>query len=225
MILKILKLNLFQETVCYKKPLALKVAETYPLPPYSTVIGMFHKILQAKPGEYFDMNISVQGEYESIFSNYQNLRMYKGKDKVTSMPRNVHQLLDVNLIIHVQAEDEIIDKIYQNIINGTETFTLGRNEDIVRIDLVKILENVNEVEEPNIEENAYIPEWIDNEVDGINYRLNTTYKIQDNVRKWNKVNVKYVEKYTNKSLVGTEILQDEDGNNIYFYSERIQNEL
>ena len=92
-------------------------------------------------------------------------------------------------------------------------------------DLVKILENVNEVEEPNIEENAYIPEWIDNEVDGINYRLNTTYKIQDNVRKWNKVNVKYVEKYTNKSLVGTEILQDEDGNNIYFYSERIQNEL
>ena len=171
------------------------------------------------------MNISVQGSYEGIFSNYQNLRMYKGKDKATSMPRNVHQLLDVNLIIHVQAEDEIIDKIYQNIINGTETFTLGRNEDIVRIDLVKILENVNEVEEPNIEENAYIPEWIDNEVDGINYRLNTTYKIQDNVRKWNKVNVKYVEKYTNKSLVGTEILQDGDGNNIYFYSERIQNEL
>ena len=39
------------------------------------------------------MNISVQGEYESIFNNYQNLRMYKGKDKVTSMPRNVHQLL------------------------------------------------------------------------------------------------------------------------------------
>ena len=108
MILKILKLNLFQETVCYKKPLALKVAETYPLPPYSTVIGMFHKILQAKPGEYFDMNISVQGEYESIFSNYQNLRMYKGKDKVTAMPRNVHQLLNVNLVIHVQAEDECI---------------------------------------------------------------------------------------------------------------------
>ena len=223
--MKILKLKLYQETACYKKPFATKVAETYPLPPYSTIIGMFHKILQAHSGEYFPMNISVQGSYEGIFSNYQNLRMYKGKDKVTSMPRNVHQLLDVNLIIHVQAEDEIIDKIYQNIINGTETFTLGRNEDIVRIDIVKILENVIEVEEPNVEESSYIPEWIDNGVDGINYRLNTTYKIQDNVRKWNKVNVKYVEKYTNKSLVGTEVLQDEDGDNIYFYSERIQNEL
>ena len=48
-----------------------------------------------------------------FFSNYQNLRMYKGKDKVTSMPRNVHQLLNINLVIHVQAEDEVIDKIYK----------------------------------------------------------------------------------------------------------------
>ena len=223
--MKILKLKLYQETACYKKPFATKVAETYPLPPYSTIIGMFHKILQAQPGEYFPMNISVQGSYEGIFINYQNLRMYKRKDKVTSMPRNVHQLLDVNLIIHAQAEDKIIEKIYQNIINGTETFTLGRNEDIVRIDAIKILENVNEVEEPDIKESAYIPEWIDNEVAGINYRLNTTYKIQEDIRKWNKVNVKYVEKYTNRSLVGTEVLQDEDGDNIYFYSERIQNEL
>ena len=223
--MKILKLKLYQENACYKKPFATKVAETYPLPPYSTIIGMFYKILQAGSGEYFPMNISVQGSYEGIFSNYQNLRMYKGKDKVTSKPRNVHQLLDVNLIIHVQAEDEIIDKIYQNIINGTETFTLGRNEDIVRIDAIKILENVNEVEEPDIKESAYIPEWIADDVAGINYRLNTTYKIQDNIRKWTKVNVKYVEKYTNRSLVGTEVLQDEDGDNIYFYSERIQNEL
>ena len=197
--MKILKLKLYQETACYKKPFATKVAETYPLPPYSTIIGMFHKILGAQSGEYFPMNISVQGSYEGIFSNYQNLRMYKGKDKVTSMPRNVHQLLNVNLIIHVQAEDEIIDRIYQNIING--------------------------VDEPNIGKSAYIPEWIDSEVEGINYRLNTTYKIQDDIRKWNKVNVKYVEKYTNKSLTGTEILQDEDGDNIYFYSERMPNEL
>lgn len=223
--MKILKLKLYQETACYKKPFATKVAETYPLPPYSTVIGMFHKILQAKPGEYFPMNISIQGNYEGIFSNYQNLRMYKGKEKVTSMPRNVHQLLNVNLIIHVQAENETIDKIYQNIINGTETFTLGRNEDIVRIDSIKILEKVKEIEEPRIVENAYIPEWIDNEVSGINYRLNTTYTIQDDIRKWNKVNVKYVEKHTNKSLVGTEVLQDEDGDNMYFYIQEKFSEL
>lgn len=213
--MKILKLKIYQETACYRKPFATKVAETYPLPPYSTVIGMFHKILQAQPGEYFPMNISIQGSYESIFSNYQNLRMYKGKDKVTAMPRNVHQLLNINLIIHVQAEDEIIDKIYQNIINGTETFTLGRNEDLVRIDDIKIIKNTQEIEDVDVEINAYIPEWIDNEVEGINYRLNTTYQIVDNIRQWNKVNVKYVEKSTNKNI--EKALRDEDGDNIYFY--------
>lgn len=214
--MQILKIKLYQETACYKKPFANKVAETYPLPPYSTVIGMFHKILQAKAGEYFPMNISVQGEYESIFSNYQNLRMYKGKDKVTAMPRNVHQLLNVNLIIHVQAEDEVINKIYQNITNGTETFTLGRNEDLVRLDDIKILKNVEEVEEVKIKRSAYIPEWAAKNINGINYRLNTTYKIKEDIRQWNKVNVKYVEKSTNQGIYKT--IKDDDGDYIYFYS-------
>lgn len=217
--MKILKLKIYQETACYKKPFANKVAETYPLPPYSTVIGMFHKILQAKPGEYFPMNISVQGEYESIFSNYQNLRMYKGKEKVTAMPRNVHQLLNVNLIIHVQADDDIIEKIYQNVINGVETITLGRNEDLVRIDSIKILNQVEEVEEEDIKNTSYIPEWLAEGVNGINYRLNTTYVVKEDIRQWNKVNVKYVEKNTNQNI--NKALKDEEGDYIYFYSEKM----
>ncbi len=218
--MKIIKLKLFQETACYKKPFAFKVAETYPLPPYSTVIGMLHKVLQAKSGEYFPMNISIQGEYESIFSNYQNLLMYKGKDKITSMPRNVHQLLNVNLIIHIQTDDEVANKIYNNIVNGAETITLGRNEDLVRIDKIKMINNVKKMEDVEVLQNAYIPEWISEDIHGINYRLNSTYIIKDELRKWNKVNVKYVEKNTNQEIYD-EVLQDEDGDNIYFYSENM----
>lgn len=217
--MKILKLKIYQETACYKKPFANKVAETYPLPPYSTIIGMFHKVLQAKSGEYFPMNISVQGEYESIFSNYQNLRMYKGKEKVTAMPRNVHQLLNVNLIIHVQADDEIIEKIYRNVINGIETITLGRNEDLVRIDSIKILNKVEEVEDEDVTNTSYIPEWLADGVSGINYRLNTTYIIKEDIRQWNKVNVKYVEKNTNQNV--SKALKDEEGDCIYFYNEQM----
>ena len=214
--MKILKLKLFQESVCYKKPFAFKIAETYPLPPYSTVIGMFHKILGAKPGEYFPMNISIQGEYESIFTNYQNLRMFKGKDQVTAMPRNVHQLLNVELVIHVKAEDEIINKIYQNILQGKETFTLGRNEDLVRVDRLKMIEEPKLVEGDLINKyNAYIPNWMDEDLSGINYRLNTTYTIDNDLRKWNKIDVKYIEKHTNNFL--EEVLQDEEGDYIYFY--------
>ena len=217
MILKILKLNLFQETACYKKPLALKVAETYPLPPYSTVIGMFHKILQAKPGEYFDMNISVQGEYESIFSNYQNLRMYKVKDKVTAMPRNVHQLLNVNLVIHVQAEDEVIDKIYQNIVNGEETFSLGRHEDMVRIDEIRYVKNVEQVKRNQANRNAYVPlDKLGEDMPGINYNLNTVYHVTpDEIRRYEKVKVKYIEEDSNILLKN--VLKDENGDYIIFY--------
>jgi len=215
--LKILKMKLFQETACYKKPFAFKVAETYPLPPYSTVIGMFHKIIGAKPGEYYPMNISIQGDYESIFSNYQNLRMFKRKGKVTQMPRNVHQLLNVNLIIHMQAEDETVEKIYNNVISGKESFTLGRNEDLVRVDEIKIIDKPKEVRDKFINNhNAYIPvKYTDEYVNGINYRLNSVYTIKNELRNWEKINVKYIEKHTNESILET--LQDEDGDYIFWY--------
>lgn len=214
--LKILKLKLFQETACYKKPFAFKVAESYPLPPYSTVIGMFHKILGAGSNEYHPMDISVQGEYESIFSNYQNLRMFKGKEQVTAMPRNVHQLLNVNLVIHMKSDDETVEKIYENIINGKETFTLGRNEDLVRVDEVKIIEEPKKVYDRFINKyNAYVPvELTDEEVSGINYRLNTVYTVKNDLRQWHKVDVKYIEKNTQESLL--ELLQDEEEDYIYW---------
>lgn len=212
----ILKLKLYQETACYKKPFAFKVAETYPLPPYSTVIGMFHKILQAKSGEYFPMNISIQGDNEGVFSNYQTLRAYKKKE-VTQMPRNVHQVLNVNLLIHVKASDEIISKIKENISLGVETFTLGRNEDLVRLDEIKEIKNIEKVDEANVKIGAYIPEYLSSNVQGINYRLNTIYEIKDGIRKWNKVNVKYVDKYTNQTIWNA--YQDEDGDNVYFFQD------
>lgn len=216
--MKYLKVKLFQETACYKKPFAFKVAETYPLPPYSTVIGMFHKILQAKSREYFPMNISIQGKYESIFSNYQNLRMFKGKDQVTSMPRNVHQLLNVELVIHVQAEDEIIDKLYENITKGKETFTLGRNEDMVRVDEIRIIKEPQASEGMINQYNAYVPDYMGEEISGIQYRLNTTYQIINNLRKWDKVNVKYIEMHTNNGL--EEVLQDEEGDYVFFFDKQ-----
>lgn len=213
--MKILRMKLFQETACYKKPFAFKVAETYPLPPYSTVIGMVHKILKAECGEYYDVNVSVQGRYESIFSNYQNLRMFKGKDKVTSMPRNVHQLLNINLIIHIEAEDDIIDKIYNNVVNGYESFSLGRNEDIVRVDEIKIVDKVKREKEKDVEINAYVPEYmIDEEVHGINYRLNSKYVVEDDLRKWEKINVKYVEGHSSEQIENVYV--DNDNYAMYF---------
>ena len=61
--MKAIKLKLYQNLVNYKKPTSFQLKETYPLPPYSTVIGMIHYACDFD--EYKDMNVSIQGSYYS----------------------------------------------------------------------------------------------------------------------------------------------------------------
>lgn len=214
--MKVLRLDLFQETVCYKKPFAMKISETYPLPPYSTVNGMLHKLLDAS--EYIPMNISIQGSYESIVNNYQTTYFYKKKE-VTTMPMNQHMLLNVSLIIHINAEDDVLDKLYNKFLNLDEHLSLGRKEDLVRIDDIEFVDiqeyKVDEEYEDNYEENTlsdysikmpiYIPKTKDYDLSGISYRLNNYYI--NNRNSWNKIDTLYVEK--GNQIIEGSILLDE----------------
>ncbi len=229
--MKVLKLDLFQETACYKKPFAMKITETYPLPPYSTVNGLIHKILNAT--EYIPFNISVQGTYESIFNNYQTTYFYK-KGSVTSMPMNSHMLLNVNLIIHIGGDFDLLKKLYDSLLNYDEYLSLGRKEDLVRINDIRFVE-VNKFEidsnmelndyknyklsEYDIRKPIYIPKSSleDTYISGISYRLNNYYKNnakKDKKRVWNKVDSYYVED-GNTISVG-DILLDNEMDLLYF---------
>ena len=212
--MKVLKLKLFQETACYKKPFAMKITETYPLPPYSTVSGLIHKVLGAM--EYIPLKISIQGTYESIFNNYQTTYFYK-KDSITSMPMNSHMLLNLNLIIHIGAEEETLQEIYNNLISFDEHLSLGRKEDLLRIDDMYFTEIEEfKVDEDNEEDDyeeyelsefkikrpIYIPKskLEDKDVSGISYRLNNYYTNdanKDKKRIWNKIDTYYVERGRN----------------------------
>lgn len=232
--MKVLKLKLFQETACYKKPFAMKITETYPLPPYSTVSGLIHKVLGAT--EYIPLKISIQGSYESIFNNYQTTYFYK-KDTITSMPMNSHMLLNVNLIIHIGAEEEVLKEIYDKLINFDEYLSLGRKEDLLRIDDMYFTEveefdidddneeddyEEYELTEFKIKRPIYIPKekLEDKYVSGISYRLNNYYTndtTKDKKRIWNKVDTYYVE--SGKNIKYGSILLDTDKNErdlVYF---------
>ena len=213
--MRALKIKIYQETVCYKKPYAFKVTETYPLPPYSTVIGMMHKMLKAEPGEYHEMSISVQGKYEGIFTAYNTTRFYKGED-ITSMPLNVHMLYGVNLVIHVVAADDVLENIYNGFKECDSVFTLGRSEDLARIDEIKFV-NIDKYEIDDVEDDDsillkncfYVPDkGLVHEVrrildsgysrdlvalKGIGYKINKRYKVLNNLREWEKIKVTYVE--------------------------------
>lgn len=62
--MKALRVVLTQSSANYKKEEASKNKMTYPLPPYSTVIGAIHVACGYK--EYKPMDISIQGKYESM---------------------------------------------------------------------------------------------------------------------------------------------------------------
>lgn len=69
-----LYLEIFQPYAQYRNPFTFYYAQTFPLPPKSTIIGM----LQNATDRYYDLSfwdlkISVHGGFESFFWNYQQL--------------------------------------------------------------------------------------------------------------------------------------------------------
>lgn len=236
--MKALRLRLFQETACYKKPFAFKVGETYPLPPYSTVKGWLHALLEAD--RLIPMQISVQGRYQAKMLDYQThyfakkqesdefplildglpgIREYHFSD-MTQMPLYVHLLYHVELLIHVSAEPSILQQVIKRIETAGTHFSLGRWEDLVRVDeygLVE-LEELSQSKENNYD--AYVPaDRLSSDVPNIPYRLNWTYEIRNGIRHWNTVDVGYVPKGT--TFNPGDALVDNYGELVFMYPDVI----
>lgn len=63
--MKVLKIKLKQNQAHYRKEESQKNKMTYPLPPFSTVIGAIHAACGFK--EYHPMNLSIQGRFQSLY--------------------------------------------------------------------------------------------------------------------------------------------------------------
>jgi len=114
--MKVLRIKVFQETACYTKPFANKVAETYPLPPYSTVKGLIHAILDVDG--LIPFSLSIQGDFESQIIDYRTMYFVKKRQfaipivldglltktqeystkVMTSMPLYTHLLYNIQLV-------------------------------------------------------------------------------------------------------------------------------
>lgn len=226
--MKLLRLKLFQETACYLKPFAYKVGETYPLAPFSTVKGMLHAVLEAS--EYIPMNLSIQGKSEGFIIDYQKKFMYKKSDVpqivttdglpeapepdtklYTTMPMYQHLLYNVEHVIHVEAKEEILQELYNRFHQLTTTLSMGRWEDIVRIDEVCFVEGTEDWMEEFIY-NQYVPVNYKSSIyfDGPKayYRLPRKYEICGGRREWDYLTVAYIQKST--LFEDTKILTDGD---------------
>lgn len=228
--MRVLRIKAFQETVCYKKPFTNKVTETYPLPPYSTVKGMIHAVLKAD--KLIPFSLSIQGNYESMLIDYKKTYFVKKRefampiildglaveqpaysnDVMTSMPLYTHMLFNVKLVFHIKAEEAVLESIYQAFRNIDTFISLGRHEDILRIDELEYV-TLSETDECETAYAVYVPKaHCEEDGLGIPYLLNWTYHIKKGIREWERIPSIYLpgNNYINEGQFNQPIFIDED---------------
>ncbi|HHU16684.1 MAG: type I-B CRISPR-associated protein Cas5b [Anaerovoracaceae bacterium] len=204
--MKGIRLKIKQDMVNYKKPASFQLKETYPLPPYSTVIGMVHNLCGFN--QYYPMQVSIQGCYFSkvndLFTRYEfkngmpydstRHQLKVGDFGVSRGIGYTELLVDVELLIHIVPEQgELLQVIYDSFIMPIEYPSLGRHEDLAVIEEVKIIDINEEVIDKSKSlrsgYGAYIPlhyfkeEHIQTrdkdglEYTGTYYKLNKYYKL------------------------------------------------
>lgn len=199
MVNKAIRLECYQNLSSYRKPASIDVQESFKFPPYSTVIGMIHKV--CKFTEYKPMNISIQGEYKSSLFNFYS-RHFNSKSNIDGIKGigYVELIVDVDLIIHIVPEDEnLFDKILDRLKKPLIYPALGRHEDILNIENVKPVE-LEETDTVKIYNDSYIPLKYFSKEDNI---LGTVYSLNkefnkttpNSIRTWKEpIKVKYVKK-------------------------------
>ena len=188
--MKAIRVRLRQNMVNYKKPTSFQLKETYPLPPFSTVIGMVHSLCGYT--SYHSMQVSVQGKYFSkvndLYTRYEfkNGMKYEearhqlkvGEYGVGQGVATAELLVDVELLLHIAPEDQsLVEEIYTAFIRPMEYPSLGRREDLANIDEVKVVNLSQKELERQIpaprDYYAYIPYAMVQEEN-----VNLTHKIQ-----------------------------------------------
>lgn len=241
--MKAIRLKLYQNLANYRVPTSFQLKESYPLPPYSTVSGMVHRVCQFT--QYHPMDISIQGDYYSKVNDlnvrYEFAAASYEKDRHTyklhssedgrdyGMIRGVtttELLTDIELMIHIiPHNEEDLEHIYHSFLMPKEYVSLGRREDIIRIDEVKIVDITRgELDDLHIlDSSAYIPvemkQYYSKNKQLTIYNLNRYYEkisIRKGVeqRRWKKVPVFHATK-GNSIYMDSEVLIDQDDNLVF----------
>lgn len=151
--MKAVRVILYQDLVNYRHPMSFQLKESYPLPPYSTVIGMVHNLCRYK--EYHPMKISIQGRYISKTNDLYTRYEFKSGAKYDPARHQIEVggcgvgqgistaelLSQVQLILHIRPENEDeLEQVFEAFQTPWEYPSLGRREDLAIIKEVKIVE-------------------------------------------------------------------------------------
>jgi len=161
-----------QQMPNYRRPASFLIKESYPLPPYSSVIGLVHNMCEWK--EYYPMRVSIQGGFASTVSDYAinyafgaipldraQLKVDSGGGRqagIARMPRSYELLGDVTLLLHIIPDDPALIADICGALNYPPVYpSLGRYEDLLQIEEAGVVELVESPESFTAKYDAYVP--------------------------------------------------------------------
>lgn len=222
-----IRLRLFQQLASYRMPGSYVIRQSYPLPPYSSVIGMIHTACGFT--DYVGMKVSVQGDFASgvsepftyyAFNNGMKFDPTRHTHKLRSELKpgtdigltrgmqHIELLVDVELLIHILPDDPAMLSVIAAGLKKPERYlSLGRHEDIVRVDEVSIIKlgECDYEDGVTFHHSAFVPQSGDygeglKSLNGTRYRLGKRFETPNasnklKTRKWlETVNALYVGK-------------------------------
>ena len=201
-----IRIKCFQNLVNYKKPSSFIIKETFPLPPYSTVLGMIHAACGYT--EFHPMKLCIQGtnsgtvsELYTRYSFSAGTKYEEGRHQICVEDgdkygifrgiANVELVCDNDMVIHVIPEEDDFEKVYNSLKYPPRYLSLGRYEDLLDIERVDIV-NIHQEDEVEIKRDMYIPVSYGIELGdrrGTIYNLTKEYEItKQGLRRWKKEN-------------------------------------
>jgi CRISPR-associated protein Cas5t len=168
--IKLLRLKIFQPSAHYRVPFTFLRRHTYPIPPFSTIIGLICNVLGIDNQENEDfkqlkngLSLSIYGKYDFLNKEYiwfRNLSKKSHKSRFgDTKSRSINQLIEhpggqlpikidvlenVRLLIYIKHTDEnFLNKIkeaFENPVKRIYPLHLGRAEDLLIFQEIKIIE-------------------------------------------------------------------------------------
>lgn len=159
--MKVLRIKIFQPSAHYRIPFTISRRHTYPIPPYSTIIGFICNILGIKNQEEENfkklkenLSLAIYGNFESMTKEYiwfRNLEVNSHKERFGSennriidqtpehpggqIPIRVDVLENVELIIYIYHSDNeflyFLEGAFKNPERRIYPLHLGRAEDLI----------------------------------------------------------------------------------------------
>lgn len=229
---KAIRVECFQNLVNYRKPSSFIIKESYPLPPYSTILGMIHTACGYPRGEFHPMKVSVQGKnagsVSELYTRYSfsfDTKFESGRHQVCIQEEgktygafkgvaHIELICCNEMILHIVPSEEDFETVYRSLQNPPVYLALGRHEDILDIRKVAVVE-LREEDEAITNNDIYIP--VDSDVYLGNssttiYTLTREYEItKQGVRRWKADGGKVRVYYFPHDTAVEDVLVDEYG--------------